>query len=177
MIVIIEGPMGTGKSNLMNKLIRERSRETDDQEIILCESEDVKTTKTIKRVGGEDLIKMTSDDFCDKIVGINEKILYAEDSRHSAIAINKLFCDMIASSANRNADFYICTTSFDCLDKRIRRATDYRILCKGIKNNKFVFTLLDPETMKSYCSGSLSREELWGMNILSGIKRSIGAKI
>ena len=63
------------------------------------------------------------------------------------------------------------------MDKRIRRATDYRILCKGIKNNKFVFTLLDPGTMKSYCSGSLSREELWGMNILSGIKRSIGAKI
>lgn len=177
MIVSIEGSDDSGKNSLMKKLIGERSKQTN-QDIILCGLNDIQSSYISKAniVSTEDFIKMTSNDFCDKIIGLDEVYLYM-DSNFSGSAMNRLFTDIIISSANRNADFYIGTKTFDCLEKRIRRGVDYHIVCKGVKHDKFLFVLSDMKNSKDY-SGSLKREELLGIrNDLVGIKKSIGVKI
>jgi len=158
LITTIEGQsLGAGKSHLMRKMMRERSEDTD-KKIVIC---DVK-----------DLLEMTSDDFSGKIIGLDEVYLYM-DSKFSIAAMNRLFCDMIISS-HRGADFYICTRDFDCLDKRIRRAVDFRVICNGSNKDKFYFICKDLRNDKDY-SGTLTEEELVDGGDLLGIKKSIGA--
>jgi len=65
------------------------------------------------------------------------------DSRNSASRLNKLFMYVVVQSRKRNVDFYLSTHHIDILDKRIRRAVDYHILCGGPSRGRLRLTMWD----------------------------------
>jgi len=65
------------------------------------------------------------------------------DSRQAGSRMNRLFTYITVQSRRRNVNFYLTTHHIDIIDKRIQRAVDYRIQCKGVGGGKIALHLFD----------------------------------